>query len=102
MTCRGHASPLRPTPRFPGAGAVPGGILTWFLMWQPVLSWAAILTLGHASIGTAPGLGALDLFCAVIPSQNIFLCIKGSQMKLAMLKYSCENTEVCDVIYGFL
>ena len=37
---------------------MPGGILTWFLMWQPVLSWAAILTLGHASIGTAPGLGA--------------------------------------------
>ena len=34
-------------PRFPGAGAVPGGILAWFLLWVPVLSWAAILTLGQ-------------------------------------------------------
>lgn len=38
---------------------------------------AAVLTLGHASIGTAPGLGALDLFCAVNPFSKYFPLHKG-------------------------
>lgn len=70
--------PHTPTPRFPGAGAVPAGILTWFLLCEPVLSGAAVLTLGQ-SVNKAPlrpVWGLLTFFVPWIPSQNIFLCIK--------------------------